>query len=143
MTLFQFLLIAGIFAAAVIAMRFFPGDRSLALKRIFALLFAAAAVLAILFPTALTAVANFFGIGRGADLLLYVSIIGGLLFVVAIVRSKARSEARVTQLARAVALMEARLRETQHREVHTSYTAPPSGETHSHTSEQPNGGEAV
>lgn len=111
MTIFQFLLILGIAIAAMLAVRFLPGDRSLAVKRILALIFAAAAVLAILFPSTLTAIANFFGIGRGADLLLYVSIIGGLLFVVAMVRSKARSEARVTQLARAVALMEARLAE--------------------------------
>jgi hypothetical protein len=115
MTLFQFLLIIGVLIAALVVVRFLPGDRSLALKRIFALLFAAAAVLAILFPTALTSIANFFGIGRGADLLLYVSIIGGLLFIVALVRSKARSDARVTQLARAVALLEARLTE-QHQQ---------------------------
>lgn len=113
MTLFQFLLIAGIVIAAVLATRFLRGERSLAIKRIFALLGAGAAVLAILFPEVLTAIANFFGIGRGADLLLYVSIMGGLLFAVSIVRSKARADTRVTQLARAVALMEARLAEQQ------------------------------
>ncbi len=113
MTLFQFLLIAGIVIAAVLATRFLRGERSLAVKRIFALLGAGAAVLAILFPEVLTAIANFFGIGRGADLLLYVSIMGGLLFAVSIVRSKARADTRVTQLARAVALMEARLAEQQ------------------------------
>lgn len=113
MTAFQFLLIAGIIAIAIFAIRFFRGDRSTAIKRILALLAALAAILAILFPATLTVIANFFGIGRGADLLLYVSIVGGLLFVVALVRSKARSDARVTQLARAVALMEARLREPQ------------------------------
>lgn len=111
MTIFQFLLILGVVAAAILAVRFLPGDRSLALKRIFALLFAAAAVIAILFPTILTVVAKFFGIGRGADLLLYLAIIGGLLFAVSVVRAKARSDARVTQLARAVALIEARLGE--------------------------------
>jgi hypothetical protein len=77
------------------------------------LLAALAAVLAILFPQLLTVVANFFGIGRGADLLLYVSIIGALLFAVATVRAKARSDARITQLARSVALLEARLIENQ------------------------------
>ncbi len=73
----------------------------------------AAAVLAIVFPTALTSIAKFFGIGRGADLLLYVSIMAGMLFAVATMRAKARSDARVTELARAVALMEARLAEQQ------------------------------
>lgn len=111
MTVFQFLLILGIVSAAILAIRFLRGERSLAIKRILALLAALAAILAILFPAALTTVANFFGIGRGADLLLYVSVIGGLLFAVATVRAKARSDARVTQLARSVALMEARLLE--------------------------------
>lgn len=109
MTVFQFLLILGIVLAAMLALRFVRGERSLALKRILALLAALGAILAILFPTILTQIANFFGIGRGADLLLYVSIIGGLLFAVATIRAKARSDARVTQLARSVALMEARL----------------------------------
>lgn len=111
MTIFQLLLIVGILLAALIATRFLPGDRSLAIKRLFALLFATAAVLAIIFPNVLTTIANFFGIGRGADLLLYLSVLAMLLFAVASVRAKARSDARVTDLARAVALMEARLGE--------------------------------
>lgn len=111
MTLFQLLLIAAVIIAATLAVRFLPGERSLALKRIFAILFVAAAVLAIVFPGALTAVANFFGIGRGTDLLLYLFIVAMLIFATATVRAKARSDARVTELARAVALMEARLTE--------------------------------
>ncbi|MDI6023746.1 DUF2304 domain-containing protein [Leucobacter sp. UT-8R-CII-1-4] len=113
MTFFQLLLIIGVAAIALFSIRFLRGERSLAIKRILALLAALAAVLSILFPTVLTAVANFFGIGRGADLLLYVSILGGMLFVVAMIRSQARSDARVTRLARAVALMEARMIEQQ------------------------------
>lgn len=122
MLLIQFLLILGIIAVAVLAMRFVPGARSLALKRIFALLFVVAAVLAIIFPGALTAVANSIGVGRGTDLLLYVFIVMTLLFAVATVRAKARSDARVTDLARAVALMEARIVEhdEQSRTDHTT-----------------------
>lgn len=111
MTLFQFLLIAAVVIAATLAVRFLPGERSLALKRIFAILFVAAAVLAIIFPGVLTTVANFFGIGRGTDLLLYVFIVAMLIFATATVRAKARSDARVTELARAVALMDARIAE--------------------------------
>lgn len=111
MFLIQFILILGVVIAAAAAVRFLPGDRSLALKRIIALLFVIAAALAIIFPDALTAVANFLGVGRGADLLLYVLVVMVLLFAVATVRAKARSDARVTELARAVALMEARLGE--------------------------------
>lgn len=113
MTLFQFLLIAAVIVAATLAVRFLPGERSLALKRIFAILFVIAAVVAILFPGALTSVANFFGIGRGTDLLLYLFIVAMLIFATATVRAKARSDARVSELARAVALMEARIIEGQ------------------------------
>ncbi|QIM15864.1 DUF2304 domain-containing protein [Leucobacter insecticola] len=111
MSIFQLLLIAAVIIAASIAVRYLPGERSLALKRIFAISFVLIAVLAILFPGVLTYIAGFFGIGRGTDLLLYVFIVMTLLFAVATVRAKARSDARVTDLARAVALMEARIRE--------------------------------
>lgn len=113
MTLFQFLLILGVVVATGFALRLLPGERSLALKRILALLFVLAAVLAIIFPAMLTVIARFFGIGRGTDLLLYVFIVAVLLFAVATIRAKARSDARVTELARAVALMEARFSEQQ------------------------------
>ncbi len=115
MILFQFLLILGVVIAALLVGRFLPGDRSLALKRILALLFAAGAVLAIIFPDALTTIANFFGVGRGVDFLLYLFILATLLFAAAMVRGKARSDARVTELARAMALTEARLAEQQER----------------------------
>ena len=111
MSIFQLILIAAIVIAAALAVKFLPGERSLALKRIFALLFVAAAVLAILFPSVLTIVASFFGIGRGTDLLLYLFIVAMLIFAVATIRAKARSDARVTNLARSVALLEARLTE--------------------------------
>ncbi|NLA65878.1 MAG: DUF2304 domain-containing protein [Leucobacter sp.] len=126
MIIFQLLLIIGVVIAALLAIRFLPGDHSLAIKRLLALLFAVAAVLSIIFPTALTALARIFGIGRGADLLLYVSIVAMLLFAVATVRAKARSDARVTDLARAMALMEARLREQQR---HLDDTPTDRGET--------------
>lgn len=111
MTLFQVLLIIGIALASLFAVGFLRGERQLAIKRLTAILFAICAILAIIFPSALSAIAKFFGIGRGADLLLYVSIIAMLFFAVATVRAKARTDARVTELARSVALMEARLSE--------------------------------
>ncbi|KKI19830.1 MULTISPECIES: DUF2304 domain-containing protein [unclassified Leucobacter] len=115
MSIFQLLLILGIVLIAALAVRFLPGERSLALKRIFAILFVIAAVLAILFPNVLTTIAHAFGIGRGTDLLLYVFIVAVLAFAVATIRAKARSDARVTQLARAVALLDARNREQAER----------------------------
>lgn len=111
MTFFQFLLIAVVIIAGAMAVRVLPGERSLALKRIFALLFVAAAVVAILLPGLLSRIAHVLGIGRGTDLLLYAFIVAMLVFAVTVVRAKARSDARVTDLARAVALMEARISE--------------------------------
>lgn len=106
--LFQVLLIALVLFIAAMAVRSLPGEKSLAIKRLLAILFVAAAGAAILFPQLLSAVAQFLGVGRGTDLLLYGSIILGLVFAVMTVRAKARSDARVTDLARAVALLEAR-----------------------------------
>lgn len=111
MLLFQILLILVVVLAGILAVRVLPGERSLAVKRIFAILLMIAAVASIMFPSLLTTVAHFFGIGRGTDLLLYLAIVGMIVFAVAVVRAKARSDARVTSLARSVALMEARLRE--------------------------------
>lgn len=113
MTAFQLLLIIIIAVAAIVALRTLSGDRSLAIKRIVAILLAVAAVLAIVFPQALTWVANLVGIGRGTDLLLYLFILVSIVFALGAVRTRARQDARVTELARAVALMEARLGEAR------------------------------
>lgn len=116
MTIFQFILVVAVFLGALLAIRSFRGEKSLALKRIFALIIAIGGVFAIIFPNALTAVANFFGIGRGTDLLLYGFVVATMIFGVAVLRAKARSDARVTELARAVALIEARLPDTSEAE---------------------------
>lgn len=113
MTVFQLLLIVIVAVAAVFSLRLISGDRSLAIKRLLAILFALVALLAIVFPEALTWAANLLGIGRGTDLLLYMLIIAAMLFAIATVRSRARRDAKITELARAMALMEARLSENR------------------------------
>ncbi|UOQ59928.1 DUF2304 domain-containing protein [Leucobacter rhizosphaerae] len=115
MTAFQLLLIVAVAVVAVLTLRLLSGDRSLAIKRLISILAAVAALLAIIFPQALTWVANLLGIGRGTDLLLYLAIIAALLFAVGMMRAQARRDAKATELARAVALMEARLLESQDR----------------------------
>ncbi|HUH54043.1 MAG TPA: DUF2304 domain-containing protein [Microbacteriaceae bacterium] len=109
MSIFQFLLIIGVIALVIFGIRLLPGDKSLAIKRIFGVLIGVFAVLAILFPDLVTTVANAVGIGRGTDLLLYLFIIFVMFLTLSIMRAKARTDARVTDLARAVALMEARI----------------------------------
>lgn len=111
MTFFQILLIAVVIVAALLAVRALPGEKSLAVKRLIAFLFVLAAIAAILFPQLLSNIANFLGIGRGTDLLLYSFVLVALLYAAMSARSKARSDARVTELARQVALIEAASRE--------------------------------
>ena len=109
MNLIQFLLVVGVVIVAVLGTRALPQDSSLAVKRIIALLFVVGAILAIVFPNALTWTAQLVGVGRGTDLLLYLFILAALLYVAASERTRARNEAKMTELARAVALLEARL----------------------------------
>lgn len=113
MTLIQIILIAAVFLITVASIRFLPGEKSLAVKRLLALIFVVVAVWAILMPDMLTVVAKFIGVGRGTDLLLYLFIIVFLFFAASVIRAKARSDARVTHLAREVALLEAHMRDSQ------------------------------
>ena len=102
----QLLLILGIIV--ITAWLFITrGARQLAIRRLIILAFAVFAVLAVLFPNAVTVVARFVGVGRGTDLLLYATVIvlfGFLALHEA--RSKA-TEKRTTKLARKVAVYEA------------------------------------
>ena len=82
------------------------GARDLALRRILALLFA---VLAIIYPPVISAVAAFLGVGRGTDLLLYLLVIVVLATWLGQWRYNIAVQARLTELTRALALAEARL----------------------------------
>lgn len=81
--------------------------RTNAYKKLALLLFVIAAVIAVLFPQLLTALANLVGVGRGADLLLY-----GLTVVVVFqllngyIKDKEEQQ-RFVRLVRKVAIMEA------------------------------------
>ena len=66
-----------------------------------------AAVVSVLFPNALTWVANRVGVGRGADLLLYMVTIAFMLVSVVLFRRLADLERKYVALARAVAIMQA------------------------------------
>jgi small membrane protein len=65
-----------------------------------------AAVLSILFPNALTWVANEVGVGRGADLLLYVLTLSFMLVSVVLFRRLADLERKYVALARTMAVRE-------------------------------------
>lgn len=68
------------------------------------LLFIVAAVWAVLRPNDLTAVANFVGVGRGTDLVLYVLVVAFIFTTLSSYVRFREQELRYAQLARAVAL---------------------------------------
>ena len=65
-------------------------------------------VLAILFPSILTSAANSIGIGRGADLVLYLVAIGLLFFSVSTYLKFGDMDRRITLLSRHIALLESK-----------------------------------
>jgi hypothetical protein len=102
----QILLIA---AVVVIAFGLAQGSggRRLALRRLGLVAFALLAAGGVLYPEALTWVGQQIGVGRGADLLLYLLIVAFLSYVATRFTRDKRTDRRLTELARRVALAEA------------------------------------
>lgn len=102
----QMLLILGI--VVITAWLFMKrGAKQLAVRRLLIICFAIFAVLTVIFPTVLTEVAHFVGVGRGADLLLYATVVV-LLGFLALQEARAKNEEkRTTHLARRLAIDEA------------------------------------
>ncbi|HEX6416348.1 MAG TPA: DUF2304 domain-containing protein [Candidatus Saccharimonadales bacterium] len=79
-------------------------------KKIVLVLLAIAMVVAVLFPDMTTSIANVFGIGRGADLLLYATV---LVFIFYVLNNYLRQQDQrdmMFRLARRLAIIEARAR---------------------------------
>lgn len=76
--------------------------------RSFMLLVIVVGVLSVLFPDSLTSVANALGVGRGADLVLYVAVVTFMLVAAVLYRRLAQLERRYVDLARLIALRDAR-----------------------------------
>jgi small membrane protein len=100
----KILLISGILGAVIFALRSSGSTTLLAVRRVGVLAFAGAAAVSILFPDALTWVANRVGVGRGADLLLYGSVIIAIFVALGFHHRVQALEERVTLLTRALAL---------------------------------------
>jgi hypothetical protein len=86
-----------------------------------------AAVLSVVFPNKLTWVANKVGVGRGADLLLYVLTVVFMLVTVVLFRRLAELEHKYVALARALAIREAGERENASGAARPSPEAPSEG----------------
>lgn len=102
--LFQILAVVAIALAAFFMLRG-GGARHQAIRRILMLVFIVAAASSVFFPGVWTWLANALGIGRGADLLLYLMVLTFLGFVATTYRRFRHLESDVTSLARQVALM--------------------------------------
>lgn len=102
----QILLIAVILGIAV-WMVLTRGARQLAVRRLLIIAFALFALCTVMFPSLLSHLANLVGVGRGADLLLYATVVV-LLGMIALQEARSKAEEkRTTHLARRLAIDEA------------------------------------
>jgi small membrane protein len=106
----KFLLVPAVVLAVVLSLRSRASLRGQARRKILAGLTVVAGVLAVIFPGILQALADFVGVTRGTDLLLY----GLALVIIYLVGSSSvrfrEQEARLVRLSREVALAEAHAR---------------------------------
>ncbi|WP_403024029.1 DUF2304 domain-containing protein [Salinibacterium sp. GXW1014] len=100
---FQITAAAVIVIAAVFTLRG-GGDRHQAIRRVALMLFILAAASSVFVPGIWTWMAQLVGVGRGADLLLYLLVLTFLGFVATTYRHFRSLETRVTLLARELAL---------------------------------------
>lgn len=109
----QIVLVPALVLAVLLSLRSRASLRGQARRKILAVLTVAGGVLAVLFPNTLQALADLTGVTRGTDLLLY----GLALVIIYLVGSTSarfrEQEARLTLLARQVALADAALRHVQ------------------------------
>lgn len=106
---FQILLVLALVGTAVYLLRSTPNAKHLAIRRLVVFLGLAVGIVVVVAPGFLTRIANAVGIGRGADLLFYVAILAGLIYVVNEYKRSVQLARANTQLARQLALAEARL----------------------------------
>lgn len=96
-------------ATVAIVWRFLAGvgQRSQAIRRVALVLFGMLAVASILFPETWTVAAQFIGVGRGTDLILYMLVVAFFSFMATTFKRSREADVRYTKLARRIALDEA------------------------------------
>jgi len=110
MILIQVVLIA---AFILLLLKFLANPNSYqikAWKKIIGILFVFLAIMAVLFPDLLNHIAHFFGVGRGADLLLYLVTLAFIFVVFSQYVSSKQEQKRLVKLARKLALLETELK---------------------------------
>lgn len=106
---FQLFLVISLLGIAVYLLRSTPSPRHQAIRRLIVFVALLAGVVVVIWPGLLSALADLVGVGRGVDLLFYVVIVAGLLYVVSEYKRAVQTTRTATQLARELALTEARL----------------------------------
>jgi hypothetical protein len=102
----QIALVLAVIIVSVALMRGGSNARHLAIRRILLIIFAAVAILSVFFPALLSSVANFLGVGRGTDLVLYGTIVSVLVFMSTTYQRFRHMEISMTKLARRIAIDE-------------------------------------
>jgi hypothetical protein len=108
MRIAQLFLIAIIFGLLWFALHHRSSTEAKAFRRIAFLGLTIFIILAVLFPGVLTDIANTLGIGRGADLVLYLVAIGLLFFSVSTYLKFGDMDRRITLLSRHISLLESK-----------------------------------
>lgn len=104
MSLIQLLLVSGMLGALFVYFSFF---RSLLIDRVIALTLFTLALFAVIFPDYTTVAANAVGVGRGADLVLYLFATLGLFAVIVLYSRIHRLQMVQTEIIRQLALQTA------------------------------------
>ena len=105
--LIKIVLLVAVVVITMMLNRSTAGSRHQAVRRLLLVAFVLLAAAAVLFPRLLTQVAQFLGVGRGADLLLYGLTVFFLGYVASSYRRMRQMEQQVTTLARELALRQA------------------------------------
>jgi hypothetical protein len=104
LTSIQGILIACLVIATILGSIVF---RAKVVYRLLAVVLCLTAVTFVLFPDLTTVIAKSLGVGRGTDLLLYVSLIAGVHAILLLYRRTRDLERRITEQIRAMALRDA------------------------------------
>ena len=114
--IFKVLLVAALTAAALLLVRGRPTALNLLVRRTLTLATIAAGVVAVIVPDLVTDVARAVGVGRGADLVLYLLCVTFLFVSIALYLRLSDLHDRMVELARRHALLEAEVRSGTARE---------------------------
>jgi len=104
MRLIQLLLVMGTIASLALYFKYF---RSVLRDRLVALLLFAMAVAAIVFPSVTTIIANYLGVGRGTDLVIYIIGSASVFAFILIGIRLIHMENMITELVRYIAILKA------------------------------------